>query len=525
MKDRLREALNKNSELSQALEESRQNESTINDLTNRVEKLQCTLFDREARLEKALNLKDEINTANSTLRDQVSDLKRESERLRVDNEQLQQVYNDLLARYEVLSTEYEDLQKSSLMHENELSKLKRSLEGSEQDRLRLSEQLDSVSKRASEEMRSRIELLKAEFVKRLSSCKETISSQQTNIGELESKAELSDQKISCLEMDLSKRDEENLNFQRRINQYEKAASLELKRVKEKLNYSLNELKVTKESASVQRKENDLLQKELSHLRAIMDIAQESVGELNSLKEENEQLKELVNYHEKSGKSKITPDIPSEIKSKRSIGVNSSFHEDFQDDDSIMNERVTALMRENEHNNITLRTLQRENSSLKGSIREFHEIIELMRSEINDLKLTTHDRASNNLTWYDSTVRGKLSSDYFFPYEDNASIVHRYNATTSKYWNTPRPHRRADLDANSSLYDNNRRNTSHTRDSATSGNARRHDAELSAEKELRFKAEEICAGVLANAKTGFEKRDAEIKLLRQKLFKLTNKQHQ
>lgn len=524
MRNRLREALNENNELSQALEESRQNESTIDDLTNSVEKLQSTLLDREARLEKALNLKDEIDTVNSALRNQVSELKRESERLRVDNEQLQQDYNNLLASHKVVSTEYEDLQNSSLMHENELSKLKRSLESSEQDRIRLSEQLDSVSKRASEEMRSRIELLKAEFVKRLSSYKETISSQQTNIGELESKAELSYQKIACLEMNLSKREEGNQNLQRRIDQYKRAASLELKRVEEKLNDSLNELKVTKESASVQRKENDLLQKELSHLRAIMDIAQESVGELNSLKEENEQLKELVNYHEKSGKSKITPDIPSEIKSKRSIGVHSSFQEDSQDDESMMNERVTALMRENEHNNITLRTLQRENSSLKGSIREFHEIIELMRSEINDLKLSTHDRASNNLTWNDSTVQGKLSLDNFFPYKDNASIARRYDATISRYWNTPQPHRRADRDANSSLYDNNLRNITPTRDSATSGNTRKHDAELSAEKELRFKAEEICAGVLANAKTGFEKRDAEIKLLRQKLFKLTNKQH-
>ena len=42
------------------------------------------------------------------------------------------------------------------------------------------------------------------------------------------------------------------------------------------------------------------------------------------------------------------------------------------------------------------------------------------------------------------------------------------------------------------------------------------AELSAEKELRYKAEEICAGVLADAKLGFEERDKEIERLRSKL---------
>ena len=42
------------------------------------------------------------------------------------------------------------------------------------------------------------------------------------------------------------------------------------------------------------------------------------------------------------------------------------------------------------------------------------------------------------------------------------------------------------------------------------------AELSAEKELRYKAEEICAGVLADAKLGFEERDKEIERLKSKL---------
>ena len=50
--------------------------------------------------------------------------------------------------------------------------------------------------------------------------------------------------------------------------------------------------------------------------------------------------------------------------------------------------------------------------------------------------------------------------------------------------------------------------------------RKSNAELSAEKELRYNAEEICAGVLADAKIGFEERDKEIERLRSKLARIS-----
>ena len=50
------------------------------------------------------------------------------------------------------------------------------------------------------------------------------------------------------------------------------------------------------------------------------------------------------------------------------------------------------------------------------------------------------------------------------------------------------------------------------------------AELSTEKELRYKAEEICAGVLANSKVALEERDSEISQLRSQLFRLSSKRH-
>jgi len=52
------------------------------------------------------------------------------------------------------------------------------------------------------------------------------------------------------------------------------------------------------------------------------------------------------------------------------------------------------------------------------------------------------------------------------------------------------------------------------------NDKRAAAQLTAEKELRYKAEEICAGVLANSKSALEERDPEIGKLRSQLFNLT-----
>ena len=54
------------------------------------------------------------------------------------------------------------------------------------------------------------------------------------------------------------------------------------------------------------------------------------------------------------------------------------------------------------------------------------------------------------------------------------------------------------------------------------NERQYAAELSTEKELRCKAEEICAGVLASSKVALEERDTEISKLRTQLFRLSSK---
>ena len=61
-------------------------------------------------------------------------------------------------------------------------------------------------------------------------------------------------------------------------------------------------------------------------------------------------------------------------------------------------------------------------------------------------------------------------------------------------------------------------------STTTFSERKIQYELSTEKELRYKAEEICAGVLANSKQALEERDSEINKLRAQLFQLSNKRY-
>jgi hypothetical protein len=85
--------------------------------------------------------------------------------------------------------------------------------------------------------------------------------------------------------------------------------------------------------------------ELNHLRSLMDIAEESIGELNRLKEENQQLMDMIRSQNNDQQSHIS-----------SLGASYEI-KGMSDNDHLMYERISALMRENEHNNITMRTLQ------------------------------------------------------------------------------------------------------------------------------------------------------------------------
>ena len=143
---------------------------------------------------------------------------------------------------------------------------------------------------------------------------------------------------------------------------------------------------------------------------------------------------------------------------------------------------------------------KEKSLLEERQRDRHALFEMEK------KL----ESANNLIL---ALRSTRSERFAIPDEVPSSI---------KEWKTPLNYHTSHLSGlKFSFNEVNRRIMSPTPSSGgTSWYEKKFAAELSAEKELRYKAEEICAGVLANAKTGFEKRDSEIKQLRSKLFKLS-----
>ena len=143
-----------------------------------------------------------------------------------------------------------------------------------------------------------------------------------------------------------------------MEQIEKSTSLKVQNAQEKLNQVQRELNLATQDASTQREENKAIQNELTQLRSLMDIAEESVGELNRLKDENKQLNDTIKSHSQndhiSRMSSVDVPVSFEIKGGRFTHNDSS---GYNDGDHFMHERISALMRENEQNNISMRTLQ------------------------------------------------------------------------------------------------------------------------------------------------------------------------
>jgi len=249
-----------------------------------------------------------------------------------------------------------------------------------------------------------------------------------------------------------------------------------------------------------------MQGELDYLRSLMDIAEESVGELNRLKEENNILNETLRTQNELGSRMSTAD-----------------------DDHFMHERISTLMRENEQNNISMRTLQAENVSLKNSIEQCTSTIQLMYSEMSDLKTIAIDGVSKLRTKEKSLLEEQQKSRGVITEMENRlenanNLIrllqspsreghHRQSSIPSAFPNvfdrptTPFVHQSSSLPPTGSTL-----------------KELQYAAELSTEKELRCKAEEICAGVLANSKTALEERDSEISKLRTQLFRLSNKRY-
>ena len=163
----------------------------------------------------------------------------------------------------------------------------------------------------------------------------------------------------------------------------------------------------------------------------------------------------------------------------------------------------------------INSLKSENIALKSSVEQCTGTIDVMRSELNDLKSMTSEGMSKMRSRHEkdkitiAEMEKKLESANNLirrirPSHGGIGMRSMIDETSSaSRWNTPHESQMP-----------RRFETSFTPYDASEKKS--NAAELSAEKELRYKAEEICAGVLADAKLGFEERDKEIERLRSKL---------
>ena len=208
----------------------------------------------------------------------------------------------------------------------------------------------------------------------------------------------------------------------------------------------------------------------------------------------------------------------------------------------------------------------ENVALKSSIEECTRTIQLMHSEMKGLKTIANSGVSKMRLRENSLMdEHRKDRDAIAEMErklENANNLIRSLQSSSGQYDVQRSSLFSNLDGPSPSVSRlktpeERRSTHRSRfeefhdlPSGSTTDGRKFAAELSTEKELRFKAEEICAGgeafllncilfvyvrlvsyltlplhkVLANSKAALEERDSEISKLRAQLFKISSKRY-
>ena len=376
----------------------------------------------------------------------------------------------------ILTSQYNDLNIQNNKLLGDLSEVRSAMNSRDDEILKLKSSLKSFSSKTAEIMKARIKEIKAHHAAQIASSDNAISNQSMRIKELEEIVNSHANSSHLTTHEIADLRAEKDDLTQRIKQLEDAASLKLRNIDDELVRTRNTLLKANADASKHQAENKSLKVELAHLRDVMSIAEESVGELHRLRQENEYLRRSLN------RQRGHETLSSSVESKPN-GI---------DEDQIIHERISALMRESEQGNISMRTLQKENATLKASIGECHNEMAVMRREMkNNFRLLTSARNASPVI------------------SEKSGITY----TTSSL-KTPMEHR-----PRSEYYFNLPSSTLQTED--TSYSEGQLIGQLSAEKELRYKAEEICADVLANTQAGYDKRDAEIKKLRAKLFKLSS----
>ena len=405
-------------------------------------------------------------------------------------ESLVSTHKSTLSENQSLHNEHEKLKSQAVEHEREIGRLNGALASRREDESQ--RDLASFKAKTIAVMKQHMDGLKVDYARRLEDFKSSYA------------AEKESDTVSLLQLDLSNRKGENEVLKRRIEQLEQSLSSKLQNAEETLSRVRGELILARDDASKQRDLNNKMQGELGHLRSLMDIAEESVCELNRIKEENSKLNETLRTH-----------------TEHDSRVSTS------DDDQFMHERISTLMRENEQNNISMRTLQAENLSLKSSIEQCTSTIQHMYSEMSDLKSIAIEGVSKLRTKEKGLLEEQQKSRSLVAEMENklesANTLIRLlqSSSTGKssiHYAIPNVFDRPKTPYSQS--DNFI--TLPPPPGSTILNERQYAAELSTEKELRCKAEEICAGVLANSKVALEERDTEISKLRTQLFRLSSK---
>jgi hypothetical protein len=492
---RIQDGLNRLKESTEREQQARNNvdalRSHMHEQQIREKELRKSLSQLEAKNIAAEKLAEEAISANENINNQLKEMRSKMANTERAYETLTSTHKSTLSENQSLHNEHEKLKSQAVEHEREIGRLNGALLASRRED-ELQRDLASFKAKTIAVMKQHMDGLKVDYARRLEDFKSSYA------------AEKESDTISLLQLDLSNRKGENEVLKRRIELLEQSTSSKLLNAEETLSRVRGELILTRDDASKQRDMNNKMQGELDHLRSLMDIAEESVCELNRLKEENNKLNETLRTH-------------TEHDSRVSTA----------DDDQFMHERISTLMRENEQNNISMRTLQAENVSLKSSIEQCTSTIQLMYSEMSDLKSIAIEGVSKLRTKEKGLLEEQLKSRNLVAEMENklesANSLIRLLQSSSTGKSSIQ---------NAIPYVFDRPKTPYSQSDnlitlqpptgSTILNERQYAAELSTEKELRCKAEEICAGVLASSKVALEERDTEISKLRTQLFRLSSK---
>ncbi len=491
---RIQDGLNRLKESTEREQQARNNVDALrlhmHEQQIREKELRKSLSQLEAKNITAEKLAGEAISANENVNNQLIEMRSKMANTERAYETLTSTHKSTLSENQSLHNEHERLKSQAVEHEREIGRLNEALASRREDESQ--RDLASFKAKTIAVMKQHMDGLKVDYTRRLEDFKSSYA------------AEKESDTISLLQLDLSNRNGENEVLKRRIELLEQSTSSKLQTAEETLSRVRGELILTRDDASKQRDLNKKMQGELNHLRSLMDVAEESVCELNRLKDENNKLNETLRTH-------------TEHDSRVSTA----------DDDQYMHERISTLMRENEQNNISMRTLQAENVSLKSSIEQCTSTIQLMYSEMSDLKSIAIEGVSKLRTKEKGLLEEQQKSRSLVAEMENKlesansliRLLQSSSTGTSSIQN-----------AIPNVFDRPKTPYSQSDHFLTFPpppgsailNERQYAAELSTEKELRCKAEEICAGVLASSKVALEERDTEISKLRTQLFRLSGK---